>query len=213
MLDLIAIFGTSFVVALSGALMPGPLLTVTISESARRGAWAGPQLIAGHAVLEFVMVAVLLLGVGPYLQTDRAFIIIAFCGAAMMLWMAAGMFSSLPEMTLVAPAEGGREIGHPVAAGIVMSLANPYWLVWWAAIGLGYVTYSMTFGWAGILCFYTGHISGDMAWYTVISVSISRGKNYINDFVYRIMIGMCAAALAGFALWFIYSGISRMASV
>ncbi len=46
------IFATSFAVALSGALMPGPLLTVTISESARRGARVGPQIIAGLAVLE-----------------------------------------------------------------------------------------------------------------------------------------------------------------
>ena len=43
---------TSFIVALSGALMPGPLLTVTVGEAARRGFWAGPLIIVGHALLE-----------------------------------------------------------------------------------------------------------------------------------------------------------------
>ena len=40
----VAIFASSFVIALSGALMPGPLLTATISESSRRGFIAGPLL-------------------------------------------------------------------------------------------------------------------------------------------------------------------------
>ena len=42
---LFGIFATSFVIALSGALMPGPVLTVTISESTKRGFWAGPLII------------------------------------------------------------------------------------------------------------------------------------------------------------------------
>lgn len=31
------IFVSSFIIALSGAMMPGPLLTVTIGDSSRRG--------------------------------------------------------------------------------------------------------------------------------------------------------------------------------
>jgi threonine/homoserine/homoserine lactone efflux protein len=52
MLEYLAICGTSFVIALSGAMMPGPLLTVTISESPRRGMLAGPLLVLGHGILD-----------------------------------------------------------------------------------------------------------------------------------------------------------------
>ena len=45
-------------------MMPGPLLTVTISEAARRGPLAGPLLVAGHAVLEGALVALLFFGLG-----------------------------------------------------------------------------------------------------------------------------------------------------
>lgn len=209
MFNLAAIFGTSFAVALSGALMPGPLLTVTISESARRGAWTGPQIIAGHAVLETAMLIILLVGASPVLQSDMAFVIIAFSGATVMLWMAMGMFRSLPVITLI-PETEQTTVTHPVVAGIVMSLLNPYWVIWWAAIGLGYVTYSMNFGIAGILSFFTGHISADLAWYTFVSVSVSKGKQFMTDFVYRVIIGVCASALACFAFWFAWSGAQRL---
>ena len=56
MLSLLYIFGGSFLVALTGAMMPGPVLTVTISESSRRGAWAGPLLMIGHALLELALI-------------------------------------------------------------------------------------------------------------------------------------------------------------
>ncbi len=39
------IFTTAFLIGLSGALLPGPLLTVAISESARQGFWTGPLLV------------------------------------------------------------------------------------------------------------------------------------------------------------------------
>src|SRR5271157_4108973 len=71
MLEFFAIFTTSFTVALSGALMPGPLLTVTISESARRGYMAGPLLIVGHSVLELVLVTAICLGLDVYLKEEE----------------------------------------------------------------------------------------------------------------------------------------------
>ena len=38
-------------------------------------------------------------------------------------------------------ASTGRKSG-PIIAGIVSSAANPYWFLWWATIGAGYVAFS-----------------------------------------------------------------------
>ncbi|MBN1636251.1 MAG: LysE family transporter, partial [Deltaproteobacteria bacterium] len=67
MIQQFMIFGSSFVIALSGAMVPGPLLTVTISESARRGAMTGPLLIVGHGILELLLLIAIMMGLAPFL--------------------------------------------------------------------------------------------------------------------------------------------------
>ena len=46
--------------------MPGPLLTVTIAQTARRGFRASALLIAGHSLLELALVVGLWFGLGYF---------------------------------------------------------------------------------------------------------------------------------------------------
>jgi threonine/homoserine/homoserine lactone efflux protein len=209
MIALATIFITSFIIAFSGAMMPGPLLTVTISESAQRGGWAGPKLIAGHAVLEIGLIAGILLGLAPLLQNETFFIIVALAGGGIMIWMAWSMFSSLPTLELKNEATAKRQ-NNIYLSGILMSLANPYWIIWWATIGLGYILSSMKYGYIGIIIFFIGHILGDLVWYSGISFAVGKGRSLFTNKVYRILVGSCAAFLVAFAVWLIYNGGSKL---
>ena len=70
--DIINIFSSfwtvlsfSFLVALTGAMSPGPLLTYTIIKSVkteRRGYLMGLWIITGHALLEMVIIMLMLFG-------------------------------------------------------------------------------------------------------------------------------------------------------
>jgi len=205
MIALSTIFLTSFIIAFSGAMMPGPLLTITISESARQGGWVGPKIIAGHAILEIVLIAGILLGLAPFLQNDTFFIVIAIIGGGIMIWMSWGMFSSLPQLNINNNTNTKRQ-KNIYLSGILMSLANPYWIIWWATIGLGYILHSMKFGIMGIFLFFIGHILGDLVWYSGISFAIGKGRNLFTNRIYRILVGSCAAFLILFAIWLIYTG-------
>ena len=209
LLALATIFGTSFVLALSGAMMPGPLLTTTISESVRRGPLTGPFLMLGHAILEVAMVAALLVGLAPLLTRDPVFASIALVGAVVLIWMAVGMFRGLPRLRIDWDARTDRS-GPLVPAGILISVSNPYWVIWWATIGLGYLVSCKALGPAGVVAFFLGHISGDLAWYTLISVLVAKGRRLLTDRIYRGLIGVCATFLAGFACYFAYAGIERL---
>ena len=204
-----AIFITSFIVAFSGAMMPGPLMTVTISETPRRGFFTGPLLIAGHGLLELALVLALILGLGPFLRQDLVFIITAMAGSAVLLWMAFGMFKALPGLSLHSPSNQSAKY-NPVAAGALLSIINPYWTIWWVTIGLGYILQSLKLGTWGVVSFFSGHILADLVWYSLISWGIWKGKTLISDRLYRWMIGACALFLVGFALLFARAGFQKL---
>ena len=192
--------------------MPGPVLTVTITESSRRGFWAGPLIMVGHAILELCLVVLLLLGLGPYLQKDMVFGIIGLAGALILIWMALGMFRSIPFLTLKFDQQQAPACTRPVLAGILMSLANPYWLIWWATIGLGYIVYAMKFGAVGVITFFVGHISADFAWYSAVSFAVSKGRGFMKDSVYKGVVAVCASGLVVFSFWFGFVGIQKLAA-
>jgi threonine/homoserine/homoserine lactone efflux protein len=207
---LLTIFCTSFILALSGALMPGPLLTVTVSESSRRGAIVGPMMIFGHSLLELTLVVALLSGLAPLLVRDDVFIMISLIGGAILLWMGTSMLRSLPQLTLGGQADlHGRKSRNLVLTGILLSVANPYWLLWWASIGLGYIMHSMKFGIMGIAAFFFGHILADFCWYCLVSFGIAKGRRFFSDSLYRKLIGGCAVFLLVFSCWFLYGGIEK----
>lgn len=209
LIKLFTIFISSFVVALSGAMMPGPLLTAAISESSKRGFTAGPLIITGHAILELGLVIALLMGLGSFLQQQSVFIVTALAGAVILCWMAFGMFYSLSSLSLSLDADSGQR-NHPVVSGILMSAANPYWIIWWATIGLGYILYSWQFGVWGVVFFFAGHILADLAWYSCISAAVAKGRRFLTDSLYRGLIAICASFLILFAGYFAYRGIDKL---
>jgi len=189
--------------------MPGPLMTMTIGESARSGPWVGPKMIAGHAVLEVVLLVAIFFGLAPLFKQELFFIIIALLGGAIMIWMAQSMFRSLPKLE-IKTTDTGTKTMNVYLAGILMSLANPYWIIWWATIGLGYVMHSQKLGFAGIVFFFVGHILGDLVWYAAISFAVGKGRKFFGNKTYRILVGTCAVFLALFAIWLIYDGSARL---
>ena len=210
-MTLFTIFFSSFLIALSGAMMPGPLLTAAIGEASRRGFIAGPLLVAGHGILELVLVAALLLGLAPYLQQQEVFVAIALAGAAILLRMAFGMFRSLPSLSLHLEA-GATQRGNLIFTGIILSAFNPYWVIWWATIGLAYILHCLRFGLAGILFFFAGHILADFAWYSAVTGAVGGGRRFLSDRLYRAIIGGCAVLLVFFAGYFFHVGLQKILS-
>ena len=209
MISLLTLFFTSFVVAFSGAMMPGPLMTATISESAIRGPWVGPKMIAGHALLEILLLITLFFGLEPIFKNEWFFVVVSLAGGGIMIWMATGMFRSLPELEIKAGSSTSKR-NNLYLTGILMSLANPYWIIWWATIGLGYVMISKAHGVTGVVFFFLGHSSGDLVWYSAISVAVGKGRRFFSKRIYQTLVGACAVFLFGFAAWLVITGIGKV---
>lgn len=212
MTDLLAIAVSSFFLAFSGAAMPGPLMTATIGESARKGPVAGPALVAGHGILELLLVILLMLGLAPFLKQDMVFSVIAMAGALMLAGMGVSMLLKVPGLTLSREASAGGT-SRLVAAGAVLSLSNPYWTLWWSTIGLTYILYSARLGNAGVALFFAGHLLGDLAWYSALSFAVGRGRRFMSDRSYRVIVALCSLFLVVLAAVFAVSGLRTFLSV
>ncbi len=207
------IFTTAFLIALSGAMMPGPLLAYTISASARYGFWAGPLLILGHAILELALIIVLVLGLDRFISSDRVTSIIGMVGGVVLIGMGLIMFrQGWHKVTL--PLENSASIAENrklIIAGILVSMSNPYWFLWWATVGVAYLAWALKLGSAGIASFFAGHILADLGWYALVALIVATGRKAINDTVYSRLLLVCGLALVGLGGYFLVSGISVLA--
>ncbi len=97
---LAGIAGSSFILALSGALMPGPLFTLTVAEAARRGTRAGPMIITGHGLLELLLVVAVIKGLGPFLKEPPVIGTIALLGGIILLVMGIDMARKAGSLSL-----------------------------------------------------------------------------------------------------------------
>lgn len=115
-----AIFSTSFVVSLTGALSPGPLTTLAVREGVRRGFWAGPALAAGHGVVEGLLVIGLALGLNELLDTDAVTATVAIAGGAYLVYLGFRTVITAPTQELQLEAQG-----VPVGPAFASQAAGP----------------------------------------------------------------------------------------
>jgi threonine/homoserine/homoserine lactone efflux protein len=102
------------------------------------------------------------------------------------------------------------ELINPLISGIILSLTNPYWSLWWATVGVSYVVIAMNLGAAGLLTFFTGHILSDLVWFSFVSFIMYTGRNFISDSLYRGVLVVCAAFLVLLGCWFAYDGFQQL---
>ena len=179
-------------------MMPGPMFVVVVGQTPRRGFWTGPLVVLGHGVLESLLVGALILGMAEFFSSSAVLSAVAAIGGAVLLYMAVDMLRSAGSLTLIAEAGSGARDMHPVLAGVLTSLANPYWTLWWATIGLGYMVNAREKG---------GHVMADQAWYSVVSSLVAGGSRWLSDRIYRGIIRACAVVLLFFALYFGWHGL------
>ena len=207
---LIGIFFSSMVIGLSGAMIPGPMMSVAVTEAYKKGFWSGPLLVVGHAIPEFILAVLFALGLNTMLDNKSVVGIISVAGGLFLVWLAARIFIDVHHGIALDLTEK-QEVGWgPVMAGIWVSVSNPGWIVWWATIGASFIVASLEYGVIGLAFFYTGHILADFLWYSLVSFVVSRGRGRISDRFYQGVLYACALLVVVFAVYFVISGVSTL---
>lgn len=208
-MELFMIFFNSFLVGFSGAMMPGPLLAVGIAETPRNGWQTGPIISAGHAVAEIAVVVVLSLGLVALAESSTATTVIGIAGGVALIIMGVMMgVDAIRGRISYEPGEQTTKSAHKLAGkGIMATLSNPYWFIWWGTTGLAFLVKSLKFGFIGPVVFYFGHILSDFVWYTAVSITLWTGKKLIVGARLRVLISACAVFLVYLGISFILDAV------
>jgi len=209
-MELILLFFNSFMVGFSGALMPGPLLAVGVSQTPLHGWRTGPVISVGHAIAEVAVVIVLSFGVAAITENALITKIIGVAGGAALILMGISMgYDTLKKKISYELEDDKKGSSRKLAGkGIIATLSNPYWFVWWGTTGLAFLVKSMHFGVIGPVVFYFGHIMSDFVWYTAVSILIWKGKNIMMGAGLKTLLLLCAAFLLYLGATFIYDGLT-----
>jgi threonine/homoserine/homoserine lactone efflux protein len=219
LLNLAFIFASSFLIAMSGALMPGPMLAVTIRESLEQGWLAGMFIASGHGLAEIILLCLFALGLSSVLQAHWITVIVGIVGGLVLFLMGIQMmYNALQgkmEFAALSNEQGGqvvtevtrRSFSRALGAGVVVSIVNPGWIIWWLTIGVLYVTQALQYGLLGLGFFYTGHILADFAWYIFIAFIVASGKKLLTAKTFNLILAGCGLLLVFLALVFILQAI------
>ncbi|MBD3184729.1 lysine transporter LysE [Candidatus Poribacteria bacterium] len=209
------ILSISFLTGFSGAIMPGSLLAITITSVIQLGFMAAIFLMIGHSLLELILVIALTLGLKNVLQNKYVTGTVGVVGGMVLLWFAYGMLTSAysgisaPQATAANVQQAGLTGPGLVVKGAITSLSNPYWLIWWATIGVTYMMVSLEKKAVGITTFYIGHISSDFVWYSAVALALVLGKQLLSDKIYMGLIIVCGLFLVYLGIYFFYTGIRK----
>jgi threonine/homoserine/homoserine lactone efflux protein len=194
------------VISLSGVMAPGPVTTAAIGMGAR-SRYAGMLLAVGHGIVEFPLIVLIVLGMDRILKHPAAQIVIGLAGGAFLLAMAIGMLKSLYSAQTQ---EVEITKSTPIMAGIILSASNPYFLFWWATVGLALATTATGMGiWAFVL-FAVVHWLCDFVWLGALSWASFKGTGLFGIFIQRIVLLICAVALFFFGFVFIYKAVKLL---
>jgi threonine/homoserine/homoserine lactone efflux protein len=189
-----------FVIGLTGALAPGPTLVATMGATLRDGWKAGPTVTLGHMIVETGIFLLILAGISASaVQFTSGIALVG--GAALVVF---GILTLRSAAGGSPKAQGDAPTGSSLMAGIVTSVTNPYFWIWWLTIGSVFLMVALGAGIAPAIAFILGHWGADLAWYTVVSLCVHRGRSVLSGPRYRAVLTLCGLfliAFGGYYLW------------
>ena len=164
--DFFFLFGSSFLIGLSGAMMPGPVLSMTIAETlkAKKRSWlVGVAVPSGHAILEIGLMVALWLGVSQLFQLPLFLFLVGIIGGTSLIVFGIMGLRTIGEADSKMQdilddlgknedkphsladnrnASGGawKSLKRPFLMGFSLSATSSGWWAWWASIGMGAIT-------------------------------------------------------------------------
>ena len=190
------------VISFSGVMMPGPMFAVALAKS-YKSPWAGVRMSLGHAVIEVPLILLIYFGFARFFENSTVQLVLSVVGGVMIIWLGIAMFRARAEVV-----RKGKDLPYSAfVAGILTTGLNPFFLLWWAAIGSMLVMRIVDFGTTGIILFIVVHWLCDLVWLSFVSNVVYRTRSLWSSRAQEGVFVVCSLLLVGFGVWFLVSGL------
>jgi threonine/homoserine/homoserine lactone efflux protein len=147
------------------------------------------------------LIALLAAGISSFLTSPGVRVAIGLAGGIVLLMTGVQLLLPLRQDQ---PRNEAPVPGRPFMTGIALTGANPYFMVWWATVGLALATQAVGWGAWALLAFAAVHWFSDLGWLEVLSLAGFKGSQLFAVRGQKLVAVVCAIVLLGFAAKFMY---------
>jgi threonine/homoserine/homoserine lactone efflux protein len=177
-------FPLAFAVGVSVASIPGPTIILIATQTLRHGPRAALITMLAPLVLDAFLMLPLGLALQASLFTGQGAVVLAFCGAAFLLWLGAqsiraGLRSSLIPHPSSLGTPANKEL-PPFVKGLLTHVTSPYPYLYWATVGASFIRKGFASGGIfGAAIFPLGFWLGAYSFTLVVIYLVSRTKQLL----------------------------------
>jgi threonine/homoserine/homoserine lactone efflux protein len=218
-----SLVGIGFFTGLSGAMIPGPMLAYVVSDTLKKGAISGPLTVLGHIFVEFSLIVALVV-VGFELMksyiTQFESLLYAIGGVALIVMSVLIIRERKGEQSpsnhetferQVKLRGATRPYNSSIVGGVLFTAFNPAFPFWWVFVGFPLLLQGFEWlAFAGIVLVTFGHSLSDLAWYSFVSYSFARGKNFLVGKRYEVLMLVLALFVTSLGVFFFIKGVTGL---
>lgn len=194
---------TGILFGLSAGLSPGPMLTLVISESMKKGTRAGVTIASAPLLTDLPIIAATQLILIELSQINVVLGVISIGGSLLLAWYAWESFfmKDDPEMST-----GGSRTS--LKKGVLTNFTNPNPYLFWMTIGGPVLLSSYQSGYENTALFLLGMYVFLIGSKASLAVITSKSRGFLNSRLYHGVLKALGLVLAGFSVHFFLKGIA-----
>jgi threonine/homoserine/homoserine lactone efflux protein len=181
MFNLLVEAGIGFMTGLSGITFPGPVFIFILQQSMAKGFKSGFIATLAHAFIGGIIIMLILLtGIAEIFKSPAFELYMGLVGGLSLIILGLIILRNPSrQVSSLKLHADGLSVG-PFTGGIIVSISNPAFFLWWAVIGLPMLGQARDFaGIFGIYAWTIGILAAVFLWYGGISFFSAQGKERI----------------------------------
>lgn len=197
-------FPLGFIIALSGALIPGPLLVGTIRSTLKNGKRAGFFASMGHVFVEIGLIIAIVVGVTSIILSESVQVFIGIVGGLLLLIIGIITLNESKKIIQINHTDI-KDAKSGLKTGVTFTLCNPSFLLWWASVGITMLLSAYySSGLLGVLFWVLGHFCADIIWFSSVSIMVYNDKSIIGKRPHQYLIFICGIVMMTIGVLFLF---------